>query len=198
MRRLELNNKSMALSMVLIYCNPHLSLFHPSVSISFSLDLFCISIQPIIGCIRAHYSLAPSTMSHRLHAFVCVCVYPRMLHQSTCFSSLIYALHQMISNPHFLLLWIYITPLSPVFRSPHSSLGIYHHTSSLTLTVTTFLIHRLCLMSVLVSGSCSAGQKQDTFPTVSVCLCVRVHFPVSLFPCVWWSDTRWQWAMVLT
>lgn len=71
-------------------------------------------------------------------------------------------------------------PTQPSHQVEH--ITIYLH---IPLTVNASLIHPLCLMSVPVSGSCSAGQKQDTFLTVSVCLCVDVRFPVSVFPRVW-------------
>lgn len=98
------------------------------------------------------------------------------------------------------LLCEFIYPLFLFY--PLSSCGRHHRVPLLPLTVSTSLISPLCLMSVPVP-SCSARQKQDTFPTVSMCmsifkcLCFPVCGMVTMGDGEQWSWLRSGHALVV-
>lgn len=116
----------------------------------------------------------------------CVCLpsHPHQDYLLTEFS----LLNQKIPNPSSFSLWIYNQPLSP-------SLSLPHHLEYTTIylyflwLLPCLSFNPLSLMSVPVSGSCSARQRQDTFTTMRVCLCPFPSVCASLCVAEWQKVT---------
>lgn len=132
----------------------------------------------------------PEVISHMVCVCVCVLVsvcLPSHPHQDYLLTEF-NLLNQKISNPSSFLLWVYNQPLSPFLSLPHHLEYITIYLYFLWL-LPCLSFNRLCLMSVTVSGSCSARQKQDTFTTMRVCLCPFPSVCASLCVAEWQKVT---------
>lgn len=116
----------------------------------------------------------------------CVCLpsHPHQDYLLTEFS----LLNQKIPNPSSFSLWIYNQPLSPFLSLPHHLEYITIYLYFLWL-LPCLSFNPLSLMSVPVSGSCSARQRQDTFTTMWVCLCPFPSVCASLCVAEWQKVT---------
>lgn len=132
-------------------------------------------------------------LSYGLCVLVSVCVYPHILIKITCLQSLVYLTRRFLIPPHFRCEFIINLFL------PSSVYLITWNTSPYIFTSFDSCHVSHSILSVLCQFLCLVHALPDKGKTPSpLCGCVYVHFPVSVLPCVWQSDKRWQWAMVLT